>query len=80
MAIGEEVDAALTKLFHNFNRNYVGNDSVFPLELGAPYSRLFMSALSTLNSETSIQKGPGPRRSLASEGPTTTASQLLEKF
>ena len=36
MAIGEEVDTALTKLFHNFNRNYVGNDSVFPLESGTP--------------------------------------------
>ena len=36
MTIGEEVDEALTRLFHNFNRNYVGNDSVFPLESGAP--------------------------------------------
>ena len=36
MTIGEEVNTALTKLFHNSNRNYVGNDSVFPLESGAP--------------------------------------------
>ena len=36
MTIGEEVDEALTRLFHNFNQDYVGNDSVFPLESGAP--------------------------------------------
>ena len=36
MTIGEEVDTALKKLFHDFNTNYVGNNSVFPTESGAP--------------------------------------------
>ena len=36
MTIGEDVDRALTKLFHEFNSDYVGMDSVFPLKSGAP--------------------------------------------
>ena len=36
MTIGEEVDKSLTKLFHEFNSDYVGMNSVFPLKSGAP--------------------------------------------
>ena len=81
MTIGEEVDSALTKLFHNFNQDYVGNDSVFPLESGAPkILTAFRERPFHFELRDEFSKGPGPRRYLASEGPTTTASQLLEKF
>ena len=79
MTIGEEVDKSLTKLAHEFNSDYVGMDSVFPLKSGAPkYSRPSASAPSVSNSETSTPKVPDQRRFQASEGPTITANPPLD--
>ena len=36
MTIGEDVSDCIRKSFHEFNQNYIGEDSVFPEKSGAP--------------------------------------------
>ena len=62
MTIGEEVTESLTKLFHEFNSDYVGMDSVFPLKSGAPkILTAFRERPFRFELRDEYTKGPRPR-------------------